>query len=175
MGIGLYEVEAKLRRDLLVVQFVSRVPREVLVSSAQANSSDLPIVSDVRRITYWLPADGNMGLARQEVKVATSDDASSDPPDDPQYVIAPEVRSLTFSYWDGSSWQDSWDGTTAGSDGVTPMGPPIAVQISIELAGSGQGANAKSKTYTYVISLPTANGATQQNNTGSTGSTGSTQ
>lgn len=98
--------------------------------------------------------------------MVTSDDASVLPPDIPNedsYVEAPEVQNLTFSYFDGTNWQDSWDGTTTGSDGVTPIGPPMAVAITIDIASP----SGKVKTYRHVVSLMTANGATvQQSATG---------
>jgi prepilin-type N-terminal cleavage/methylation domain-containing protein len=151
--------------------YISRVPREVLVPPQQAAAAtDLPITSDLRRITYWL--SGSSGLARQELQLVTSDDAATTPPDDPQYVIAPEVTGLTFSYWDGSTWQDSWDGTTTGSDGVTPIGPPMAIAVTIELLPPGAGPGAKAKTYRQVIPIITANGATQQNTGSSQSGTG---
>jgi hypothetical protein len=77
-------------------------------------------------------------------------------------LVAHEVKSLSFEYFDGSSqtWSDSWDGTQAGGDGVTPMGPPSAIKITVEIAmpnpdGSG---DLPSKTYIQVIPLHAANG-----------------
>ena len=105
--------------------------------------------------------------------MVTSDQAAALPPDiadEASYVVAPEVRSLSFSYYDGTSWQDSWDGTTTGSDGVTPIGPPLAVAITIDIASSSSGSSGQSgvkvKTYRHVVSMTTANGATAQQNTG---------
>ena len=49
------------------------------------------------------------------------------PPDvenESSFIIADEVRSLQFQYFDGTDWQDSWDSTTLGSDGITPIGSP---------------------------------------------------
>jgi type II secretory pathway component PulJ len=116
--------------------FSSRVPRE-LDPSWQGDT--VPTVSDLRRITYWL---SSLGLARQEIKLATSDDAlnlSTDLPDDPAFVVAEEVKSLTFQYFDGTNWQDSWDGTqTPSSGGNNPQGPPqlIAITIGLMVPGS---------------------------------------
>jgi hypothetical protein len=125
--------------------------------------------SDLRLITYWLAGSGDvpLGLARLELKPVTSDDATVTPPDipdEPKYVIAEEVKSLNFTYWDGTNWQDSWDGTAAGADGVTPMGPPLAVAVVIGIAppGARPGADVKLKFHRHVIDIPTANGTTQQ-------------
>jgi prepilin-type N-terminal cleavage/methylation domain-containing protein len=152
--------------------YISRMPREVMVPPAD-QTDVLPIVSDLRQITYWLPGDGSQGLARQEIMQVTSDLAQPGiaPPDDPSYIIAPEVRSLTFQYWDGMTWYDNWDGTMVGSDGVTPVGQPMAISVTVELAPPGSGATGKTKTYKQVFVLQTANGAIQQ----STSASGVTQ
>jgi prepilin-type N-terminal cleavage/methylation domain-containing protein len=129
-------------------------------------SGDIPPpVSDTRRITYWLASGG---LARQEVKIITSQDITNlmppNVPDDGYIIEAAEVRSLTFSYWDGSTWQDSWDSTTLGTDGVTPIGPPRAVQIMIGLAKPGSTDDTNLTYHRHVVGIATANGTTISNN-----------
>ncbi len=165
--------------------FVSRVPREAL---AQLNNADAtpPVVSDLRRVSYWLAGgDGSpAGLARQEVPLITSDDALQNLPpgidNESSYVLADEVRSLSFQYFDGTDWQDSWDSTVLGADGVTPIGSPRAVAVTIGIAPSrGPGTSptddANLKTYRHVLVIPSANGTTamSQSTTGTTG-TGTT-
>jgi hypothetical protein len=154
---------------------VSRIPRELY--NLDNNSDTPPIVSDLRRITYWLSGtpDHPLGLARQEVKVVTSDDLMSsippDVPDESSYVIAEEVQSLVISYWDGQAWQDSWDGSQPGADGVTPMGPPLAVSIEIGIVKAGSVSTNKAtddrpiKTIRHVVAIPTANGPPAQSTT----------
>jgi hypothetical protein len=128
--------------------------------------SDLPApVSDTRRLTFWLASGG---LAMQEVKVITSQDVPNlIPPnvaEDGYDILAPEVRSLTFSYWDGSTWQDSWDSTTLGTDGKTPIGPPRAVAIVIGLTKPGSSDDSDLTYHRHVVGIPTANGTTIINN-----------
>ena len=152
--------------------YVSRVPREL---SQLAPDAVAPTLSDERRVSYWMAGGTNsdtLGLARQEVKIATSDDALGNLPpdiaDEGNFVIAPEVRSLAFRYFDGSAWQNTWDGTMAGPDGTTPVGPPVAIEITIRIApaGAANPDNEQSwKTYRHVVALPTANG-TNTNTTG---------
>ena len=52
-------------------------------------------------------------------------------------VIAPEVQSLQLQYYDGTTWQSSWDSTVIGTDGITPLGPPAAIQITIGVQPTG--------------------------------------
>jgi hypothetical protein len=131
-----------------------------------------PVTSDIRRVTYWMASTG--GLARQEIKLATSDDAlvtvSPNIPDEANFVIAEEVQSATFRYFDGTAWQNSWDGTqassTSGSQASStsgsPMGPPLAIEITLVVAipnsQSQAGDNSNLKTYRHVVAIPTANG-----------------
>ena len=110
---------------------------------------------DIHRVTYWLA--GNKGLASQDISRVTADDSSiplpPDVPDDAMTIVAPEVASLEFHYFDGTAWQDSWDGTEMSADGSTPKGPPKAVKVVIGIkAPSG-----KVKTYEHVIAIQTAN------------------
>ena len=127
----------------------------------------LPTVSDERILVYWLASSGSGGLARQEIKAVTSSDAVSalgpSVSDEASYIIAPEVRSVTFRYLDNTqTWNDTWDGTTAGADGVTPMGPPMAIEVILGIGArtvdEQTGADVPLKNYRRVVFLPTANG-----------------
>jgi prepilin-type N-terminal cleavage/methylation domain-containing protein len=151
--------------------YISRVPKAVV----QAQNSDptlgggaqmQAVDSDLRRVTYWLNStSGTSGLARQDVVVVTSDDTnmSNLPPpgvDDMTTIVAPEVVGISFQYFDGTNWQASWDGTQFGTDGVTPIGPPVAIQITLKVARTDKlhaGADDPTvRTYTHVIQIPTA-------------------
>jgi prepilin-type N-terminal cleavage/methylation domain-containing protein len=113
--------------------------------------------SDVRRVAYWI-VDGG-GLARQEISRVTADDQSTllppDVPDAESLVVSPEVTRLEFRYFDGSAWLDNWDGTLAGADGVTPVGPPRAVKISVEIRNPSD--PNRSRTYHHVVAVQSAN------------------
>jgi prepilin-type N-terminal cleavage/methylation domain-containing protein len=142
--------------------FVSRVPSEVW-GTQQGNAGIL--TSDLRRISYWM-ASGSGGLARAEAKLITSTDVTNNNlptgEDETKSIIAPEVRDLTFSYYDGTSWQDTWDSTTMGADGITPIGAPRAIAITIDLATPGPRGKKTTKTFRHVVAIATANGATPQ-------------
>ena len=123
--------------------FISNLPREIYSSSddfANAAQGNAPTVGDVRRVSYWLAGDEDRpgGLARQEVPVATGDDALENLPpqvdNETSFILAPEVRSVQFQYWDGNEWEDSWDSTELGPDGVTPIGSPLAIAVTLTFA-----------------------------------------
>lgn len=162
-----------------LVVFASGVPRDRSVASDIA--ADNPArASDLRRIRIWLAGgvEAPLGLARQEIKLVTSDEATSEfavveAADEPAFVIAEEVRSLTFSYFDGTDWLESWDSTEPGQDGMTAKGPPLAVAVVLGLAvpGTSAGGEPVLKFYRHVIPIPTANGLPSQTTTVTTGMT----
>jgi prepilin-type N-terminal cleavage/methylation domain-containing protein len=153
---------------------VSRATRDL-----NLNLESPEIFSDQRLILYWLITGGDqpVGLARMEVKAVTSEEAAAllppDVPDELSHLLAEEVKSLSFQYFNGTEWVESWDGTAAGSDGVTPMGPPAAVAILIGIQARGLVTTATGepnlKFYRHVIAIPTANGTALTTTTGTTG------
>ena len=149
--------------DTQLTLYVSRVPRELF---GKVDPNNTPLVSDLRRITYFM-VEG--GLARQEVKQATSNDATvnmpPDVPDAESLLISNRVRAVTFSYWDGTEWQDSWDGTetsdaTDGTNTSAPKGPPMAIRIELKITPADDPKTTDSKrwkTYRHTIPIPSAN------------------
>jgi prepilin-type N-terminal cleavage/methylation domain-containing protein len=147
-----------------VTLFVSRLPKPPDNPGLTA-PEDAQVTSDQRLIAYWI-ADGG-GLARQEVPVASADTATvtlaRGTAAEKDYVIAPEVVRVEFSYFDGTGWLASWDGRSLGQDGKTPKGPPTAMAVVLELEFPGTGgAQPRRRTYRQVIAIPTANGLPQQ-------------
>ena len=153
--------------------YLSRVPRELL-----ATTDNPPIVSDLRRVSYWLvpdPGDGSGGLARQEAKVISSTEATTLPPglgNDGQFVFASEVKSLTFEYYDdqSQSWLSEWHSTDLGADNKTPKGSPHAIRVTVGLASPNDPTQVT--TYTQIIAFPNANGSSQLQQTNPSSSTG---
>jgi prepilin-type N-terminal cleavage/methylation domain-containing protein len=167
--------------------YLGQPTREVYTTSPMGTDPTQSVpASDLRRVSYWLASSG--GLARQEVPVLTAQDMLNLAPtvsgDESSYVIADEVKSLTFQYFDGQNWNDTWDGSQSGTDNVTVMGPPVAIQISIDIASTATGdednRKARVKTYKQTVVILTANGQAEPstwqttNSSGSSGSTSST-
>jgi hypothetical protein len=125
-------------------------------TQSPADGSDPVPACDIRRVTYFLAGDS--GLARQTLKAVTAEQVDSTPTDVDEFteMLADEVKELTFQYYDGTTWQDSWDGSTAGPDGKTPQGPPraIAVTIGIQLPGTTE-----VKRFKQTIALATGPGS----------------
>ena len=121
---------------------------------------------DLRFITYWIAQSNQqpLGLARLEFRRATSDQAGQLPApgsaEEAACVIAEELKGLEFRYLDKSGWNASWDGTDTGSDWLTPIGPPRAIEIRLFMVDPNQGSQANEqpglRVYRHVVAVPAA-------------------
>src|SRR5262245_25442603 len=132
-----FQVGVKGDSDSVAI-FRTRLSRATVNPPADVNGNLPAPVGDVIRVTYFMTSDG---LCRQEIAPPTSeliDDPLPTEKDDHTKILASEVKDLKFRYYDGNTWQDSWDGSTPGPDGVTPQGPPRAIEIAltVQLRGS---------------------------------------
>ena len=160
---GVYGTEQQL------TVFVSQVP-DVLAALSPMSMSDPDVQSPsgLRRVTYWLAGGGTGGLCRQVRVWVTADGVrnSVDPDfaDEPSDIIAESVVDLAFEYFDGAAWATSWDGSVPGPDGVTPIGPPRAVRVTlwIELPAQRLGDLPKQQVLSHVIPVRAAPGLTTQ-------------
>lgn len=126
-----------------VTLFVSRVPPALAFpETADVNAGGfIDMRPDLRRVTYYL---GSNGLCRQERPWVTADgvrnSAEADRSDESLDLIAEEVTSVSFSYFDGSGWVSVWTGSDPSTDGNSVIGPPRAIRITmtIQLAGGGE-------------------------------------
>ena len=145
--VGLYGTATELRFD------ISRLPRvdeyqSLMVPDSGVGVVDIP--SDIKTITYFLAEgdiptgaafagtsstisttpSGGRGLMRGQLDRAVAAWAEINGGSGSAYetaeLLAEEVTSLKFSYFDGESWVPEWDSATMG-------GLPIAVEIFITI------------------------------------------
>ena len=112
----------------------------------------------------------------------TADDENTQMPpnvsDEASLVIAPEVVQVQFRYFDGTDWQDTWDGSQPGPDGMTPMGPPRAIEITLGIrqprpdGATGDTTNDNVKTYVHYVAIEAANAINPPTTATTTGTTG---
>jgi prepilin-type N-terminal cleavage/methylation domain-containing protein len=160
--------------------YVSRVPKWTTPGMAASSNADQQQLafSDLRRVSYWLSSVGDGGLAKQDVDRVTAD-RDDDPlppgvPNEEKLIVATEVVGLAFRYFDGSSWQDSWDGSIIGEDGLTPVGPPRAIEIRIDIRKPNSNRDAENviRSYRHVVAIGAANAQpTATTDTATTGTT----
>jgi hypothetical protein len=113
--------------DLGAVSYLLAVRGASGLSGAIArNVPDIPTIDGVETGTV-------MGLARLETDRLTLRDAedagSLESLADFAPILAPEVASLAFAYWDGLAWTDTWDSIT---NGRLPAAIEITLAIDLE-------------------------------------------
>jgi hypothetical protein len=142
-----------------------------------------PIPSDLHRISYWLGSNG--GLCRQDVPWFSNDSfytvdtiVFEQGKTENDYLIAREVTDLGFEYYDinatsdDTGWNEYWDGTQPGPDGITPLGPPTAIRVRLTIKTTDPSGKETTKDYMHVIPIVTANGPNSM--TSSSGTTSGT-
>jgi prepilin-type N-terminal cleavage/methylation domain-containing protein len=143
-----------------LVMFVSKVAG---LGNPALESPDVASPPDVRRVVYWMT---DWGLARQELPWVTAEQLqnSTDPliedgKEERDYVISEEVTKLAIEYWDGTTWQETWDGRTLNSDGVTLLGPPMAIRVrfTLNVPGPNPGETVE-KVFQHTINVRSAAG-----------------
>ncbi|MEO6437497.1 MAG: GspJ family type II secretion system protein [Tepidisphaeraceae bacterium] len=86
---------------------------------------DSPMSEGIRRVEFHLNSDHQpAALVRRVTRnlLATSE------PQVEEEVLCRNVKSFSLRYFDGTSWQESWDSTTVGNN------LPMAVAITLEIA-----------------------------------------
>lgn len=147
--------------------FITRAPLLRAKSTEMMTTSDEEdegINSDQRIIQYRFEEgkglyryEGNLSKLNMDGSVVTKGE-----------LIASEIKSLTFNYYDGTSWQTSWSGAELSPDigtetnNNTPRGPPLAISVVmvIESPVLEKGKNRELK-IRHVIAIPTAAGKAQ--------------
>ncbi|QEL18800.1 prepilin-type N-terminal cleavage/methylation domain-containing protein [Limnoglobus roseus] len=146
--------------DKQLTIYASRVPTDLLNPlSAEQTMLGADPKPDLRRITYYLSATG--GLCRQEQFLVTADGIrnSTDPDHSRESLdlIAEEVTDVTFEYFDGTTWTNTWAGDDDGGDGKTVKGPPRAIRMSMTM----QDTDGVTKSIEHVFALRAAVGTYQ--------------
>jgi prepilin-type N-terminal cleavage/methylation domain-containing protein len=142
--------------------YISQLPIELDRSRAE-------ILSDLRLVSYWVATDGSrpLGLVRREYAQVTADQATgspaaANPSTEGAHLLAEEVQSLQFRYFDGTNWVDTWDGSATGADGLTPIGPPMLIEVTMGILASSHDnrfwEQPSLKFYRHVIPVLTADG-----------------
>jgi prepilin-type N-terminal cleavage/methylation domain-containing protein len=101
-------------------------------------------IGDIKKIEYACETDPNSGQPML-VRRLTTNLLATVTPQPQEEVICRNLRNFTLRYFDGSSWQDTWDSTSE-SDLL-----PVAVQITVELEGVSGGSSSQ---FSKVLLIP---------------------
>jgi len=103
-----------------------------MFTATGALSADAPW-ADIQRVCYELQPSSDPNAAGQNlIRSVTRNLLSMTTPDVENQLMLTGVQSITFSCYDGSQWQDSWDTTGLTS---TDTNLPVAVRVDIQMAG----------------------------------------
>ncbi len=141
--------------DRSLVLVVRKSPQELVLMADTASEEQSPLLGDLRLVGYLLAgtegdelaalvaqqagqAQGTdspaTGLARWELPLLQGQLALEQQDLDQlaaaAQVLAPEVTSVQFRYFDGTQWVQSWDSTAEGT-------LPLAVEITLSLLPQG--------------------------------------
>ncbi len=83
---------------------------------------------EIQKVTYGLqaPSDGS-SQGKDLVRAVTRNLLATGTQDEDDQFLASGVQSMTFSYFDGQNWLDTWDDTTE-------TNLPLAVRVSLQMA-----------------------------------------
>jgi len=84
--------------------------------------------SEIQKVTYALqaPADAS-SKGKDLVRAVTRNLLATGTQDEDDQFLASGIQSMTFSYFDGQNWLDTWDDTTE-------TNLPLAVRVSVQMA-----------------------------------------
>jgi len=91
--------------------------------------------SEIQKVTYGLqsPSDNTTNNGKDLIRTVTRNLLTTGTEDDDEQYLASGIESLTFSYFDGNNWHDSWDDSTQ-------TNLPAAVRVNVQMAAADQNA-----------------------------------
>jgi type II secretion system protein J len=106
-----------------------------------------PLAEGIRHVELAMRTDVN---PPQLVRRVTRNLLTTSQPDVEEEILARNVRSFGLRYFDGTTWTDSWDSTTA-DDSL-----PVVIEMTLELAIDPQNESAPTYHVTRLIPLACA-------------------
>jgi type II secretion system protein J len=93
---------------------------------------------DIQKVSYLLvaPTNQNNGTAGMDLMRSVTRNllpATADDQSEQQFLMA-GVQAINFSYYDGSTWQDTWDTSTVSLTTGMSNTLPRAIKVQIQLA-----------------------------------------
>ena len=108
---------------------VSRIPREdELRRMAARGGNVVHAASDLKRITYFVDAQGLWRLETPLTEALLSDLENTQPIPSRQDLLAPEVKYFEVKFFDGAEWYFEWDTVELG-------GLPLMVELVVVFWG----------------------------------------
>ncbi|MEM9586895.1 MAG: prepilin-type N-terminal cleavage/methylation domain-containing protein, partial [Planctomycetota bacterium] len=180
VGIAVLETPGLIGNQFQIQIDTSRLPRLeeyiAVIDASTANVDDVP--SDIKTVAYYVqppgtvtgiddplaqldsqPQDGAAGLVRRSLdrtaSVYAAVEGNISSLNQTGELIAPEVLSIEFSYWDGFQWQIEWSSDEMGE---LPLAVKVVMQVSDPNTALGAEVDAlvEPRTFAHVVRLPMA-------------------
>lgn len=178
-GVAILQTPGLIGNQFQIQMDLSRLPRlEEYVAYLDEDTSDIDDVpSDLKTVAYFVQPpgtgvqdtltqldpsaslEGSGGMVRRTLDRAATVEAANNGNlallNQTGELLAPEVASIEFSYWDGLTWQLEWS-----SDDYGEL--PLAVQVTIALndpnsdLDSTLATGEAPRTFTHIVRLPLA-------------------
>lgn len=86
--------------------------------------------AEIQKVSYGLQTSSDSTNGSKDlIRAVTRNLLATGPEDEDDQFVMSGVQSLTFSYFDGSEWLDTWDDTTQ-------TNLPFAVRVNLQLAAA---------------------------------------
>jgi len=90
--------------------------------------------SEIQKVTYGLQSgESSTNNGKDLIRTVTRNLLTTGTEDDDEQFLASGIESLTFSYFDGNNWIDTWDDSTE-------TNLPMAVRVNVQMAAADQNA-----------------------------------
>jgi type II secretion system protein J len=110
-------------------------PVAIEMFTATGALSDAEPWGDIQRVTYALKNPTDRSLPGKDlIRSITRNLLTITTPTVTEQKLMSGIESMTFSCYDGSQWQQTWDTTAATTGGSTNL--PLAVRVEIQMAGN---------------------------------------
>jgi type II secretion system protein J len=104
--------------------------------TASAAISDVSVMSEMQKVTYYLMPATNGGNGLDLVRSVTRNLLPVIQEEFSDQRLMGGVQSLTFQFYNGSSWADTWDSTatstTTGTTNTLPQGIRVQLTLAVE-------------------------------------------
>ncbi|MFK8111454.1 MAG: type II secretion system protein J [Rubripirellula sp.] len=174
-GVAVLQTPGLIGNQFQIQLDLSRLPRlEEYVAYLDEDTSDIDDVpSDLKTVAYFVQPSGtgvqdtlmqldpgaslddSGGMVRRSLDRAATVEAANNGNltllNQTGELLAPEVASIEFSYWDGLTWQLEWSSDEYGE-------LPLAVQVTIAMNDPDAGLviGEAPRTFTHIVRLPLA-------------------
>ncbi len=128
----------EMRIDAVMTESQWKRVFDATVTTSSTSTTDVTGMTRRRRVVVWNPlgdgsgivqvdaANSSLKILRQEMGVDSTETITGDV----RLTAVPEVRSITFRYFDGTDWYEDWDSALMAAY-------PMSIEMTLEMGAEG--------------------------------------